>query len=63
MWALVDKMVNSKPATLWINLALISVAETKNIVKVYGYDNREDLDQTFRVSPKRKIDQTLYNIK
>ena len=63
MWALVDKMVNNQPATLWVNLALVSVAETKNIVKVYGYNNREDLDQTKYASPKRIIDKTLYNIK
>ena len=63
MWALVNKIIAGNLTTLWVNLALISGEEAKRtIVKVYGYENRQDLTNDLKVAPKRKIDAEKYKI-
>ena len=63
MWALVDKIIAGNLTTLWVNLALISGEEAKRtIVKIYGYENRPDLNNDLKVSPKRLVDKDKYKI-
>lgn len=63
MWALCNKIIAGNLTTLWVNLALISGEEAKRtIVKVYGYENRLDLDSSLKISPKRLEDRKKYKI-
>ena len=64
MWMLCDKIIAGKPETLWVNLAKISAVEAeRTIVKIYGYENRPDLNNDLKVSPKRlKEDKEKYQV-
>jgi len=63
MWALVKKYYAFGIHTLWINLNLFNMQNAKNIIEVYAYEERKDLDKTKSVAPVRKADPTTYNFK